>query len=208
MAGDRQWYPEILCMDEILPAHEDRPERWLGPGEKGRTEIRFEPQQAEPDAVWSPGDRVTFKWFRELGTAMIAILPGGEIARPLRCLATPDLFTGEVPTEIAEGIPAEANWFWSLDDSDYCGGSIEEFAEGYAEGHGIEPGGEDVPVCMGQWSDPIPFIISPDGRSLLPAGDKPQPDATPQAQAQTGVADRSAPRPEAPARREDKENPC
>jgi len=185
MPSDRQWYPSIL-LDEILPEHCDRPEGWLAPDAEGRTEIRFDPEQKEPTAIWAPGEVVSFCFFRHLGQVNIGIAPDGSLTRAHRCGQTPDMFDGAPTVALETGIPDDANWFWSIEESDIGAETIEEFAGHYAETfHFAEP--SDALVGMGHWSHDILFTIGADGRSLLPA---------------------EPPRPDASARREDKENPC
>lgn len=170
--GQRLWYPELL-VDEYVPEGRLSPEAWLT--------FLSDPDENDEDERtlarhYGPGDQIVFRWCENLGYATFCIARDGSLARPVRCPSTIDMFDEAPPPGDGNDVPTHANTFWN-DECEAFGDTPETFAaEAAASGVEFDENGLcQVEASMAHWSEDVTFIISPDGKSLLPKKEEPRP---------------------------------
>ncbi|KQV27568.1 hypothetical protein ASC97_04095 [Rhizobium sp. Root1203] len=164
----RLWYPDFL-IDEWLPTGRNSPDAWLAP---------LDPESDDADdkgfflgrrADYDPGDKVGFKWCEAYGHVTISINPDGSLHGSQRCPFTIDLF-GYAGMLLPADDRQPPNHFYD-DESEIWAASADSFARQYADALDVFDGDEPVTVQVdaAYWSEAQYFIISPDGKSLIPA---------------------------------------
>lgn len=167
MTSERRWWPGFL-LDEIMPEGCASPDAWLAPDENGVTTLRDCDGESLLGTI-SPGEALTFNYYEPRGGLTIRVLPDGTWVGPEpRDRRTIDMFDGPPPEPKDDPAgPGDANQFWSDDDWDMQGDTIEEFARCYAEMESIEEEGALVDLRAGYWSPDFRFTVSADGKRLI-----------------------------------------